>query len=78
MKDCFTCSLSLHAICVSADKSEGQEFSMKFDKAWATLKDYSDCLGIEVSERVNLSNMLASCLVQQARQLEKVHKDLKV
>ncbi|CAI8057318.1 hypothetical protein GBAR_LOCUS31241, partial [Geodia barretti] len=60
------------------DKSEGQEFSTKFDKAWATLKDHSDCLGIEVSERVNLSNMLASCLVQQARQLEKVHKDLKL
>jgi regulator of Ty1 transposition protein 103 len=60
------------------DKSEGHEFSRNFDKAGATLKDYSDCLGIEVNERVNLSNMLASCLVKQARQLEKVHKDLKV
>lgn len=60
------------------DKSEGNEFSVRFDKAWATLKDYSDCLGIEVSERVNLSTMLTTCLAQQARDLAKVQEDVKV
>ena len=60
------------------DKSEGNEFSVKFDKACATLKDYSDCLGIEVSERVSLSQMLVSCLAQQTRELTRVQQDLKV
>ena len=60
------------------DKSEGKEFSGQFDEAWGTLKDYSDCLGIEVSERVNLSTMLASCLAHQARELARVQEDVKV
>ena len=60
------------------DKSEGEEFSGKFDKAWNTLKEYSDCLGIEVSERVNISNMLAACLAQQAQELARVQQDMKV
>lgn len=60
------------------DKSEGKEFSCKFDKAWDTLKDYCDCLGIEVSERVNLSTMLASCLAHQAQELAQVQQDMKV
>ena len=42
------------------------------------MKDYCDCLGIEVRERVSLSNMLASCLVEQAGQLERVQQDIKV
>lgn len=65
-------------VCVSSDKSEGNEFSGRFDKAWATLKEYCDCLGIEVSERVSLSNMLASCLVQQATKLAEVKENMKV
>ena len=68
---------SFHSISL-LDKSEGNEFSGQFDKAWGTLKDYSDCLGIEVSERVNLSNMLASCLTHQAQQLARVQQDVKV
>lgn len=64
--------------CILLDKSEGKEFSCKFDKAWDTLKDYCDCLGIEVSERVNLSTMLASCLAHQAQELARVQQDVKV
>ena len=65
-------------VCVSLDKSEGNEFSGKFDKAWDTLKEYCDCLGIEVSEGVNLSTMLASCLAQQASELARVKENMKV
>ena len=71
---CWCCTRTLH----SSDKSEGAQFSSQFDEAWGTLKDYSDCLAIEVSERANLSTMLTSCVAHQAQELARVQQDVKV
>ena len=43
------------------DKSEGGRVSSEFDEASQKLQDYSECLGIEVNERINILDMLKEC-----------------
>ena len=35
--------------------------SSEFDEASQKLQDYSECLGIEVNERINILDMLKDC-----------------
>ena len=43
------------------DKSEGGRVSAEFDEASQKLQDYSECLGIEVNERINVLDILKDC-----------------
>lgn len=45
----------------STDKAEGGRVSSEFDEASQKLQDYSECLGIEVNERINILDMLKDC-----------------
>ena len=55
----MTLSLSLYL--TSSDKSEGGRVSAEFDEACQRLQDFSECLGIEVNERINILDMLKDC-----------------
>ena len=56
------------------DKSEGGRVSSEFDEASQKLQDYSECLGIEVNERINILDMLKECQDYQSHCLVEVQK----
>ncbi len=48
--------------------------SGEFDEASQKLQDYSECLGIEVNERINVLDMLKDCEEYQTQCLVEVQK----
>ena len=48
--------------------------SSEFDEASQKLQDYSECLGIEVNERINILDMLKDCEEYQTQCHAEVQK----
>lgn len=48
--------------------------SAEFDEASQKLQDYSECLGIEVNERINVLDMMKDCEDYQTQCLLDVQK----
>lgn len=65
-------------ILCSTDKAEGGRVSSEFDEASQRLQDYSECLGIEVNERINILDMLKDCQDYHSHCLSEVQKTASV
>lgn len=50
--------------CISViDKSAGGRVSQHFEEAAQKLQEYTECLVIEVNERINILDMLKECKI---------------
>ena len=70
--------MTLYGVCAVADKSEGGRVSSEFDEASQKLQDYSECLGIEVNERINILDMLKDCYDYHSHGFVEVQKTCSV
>ena len=52
--------------------------SSEFDEASQKLQDFSECLGIEVNERINILDMLNDCEKYQSNCLDEMRKTCSV
>lgn len=72
----FTLSLPLSL--TLTDKSAGGKFKKEFEDASQRLQEYFECVGIEVTERENLLNMLGDCKKYHQERLTELEGLLKV
>ncbi len=61
-----------------ADKSAGGRVSQHFEEAAQKLQDYSECLVIEVNERITILDMLKECKIFATYRLAELQRVITV